>query len=157
MSHQSPKAALLKISTKTWGPYPKIPRCPKSPRGLFWRAKASSPSLATRDLNTRLTFAFPLYAAQLAWQQIELAPMSGERSWTIERLLISVEHNLLVAKLYSLGVKPTVVNWGVDFLPERSQHVIFLRVYPSPAGIPPDTQNWLVALFGHDKWTHYYG
>ena len=29
------------------------------------------------------------------------------------------DHNLLVAELYSLGVKPTVVTWVADFLRER--------------------------------------
>jgi hypothetical protein len=30
-----------------------------------------------------------------------------------------VDHNLLVAKLFSLGVKPSVVNWIIDFLRNR--------------------------------------
>ena len=34
-----------------------------------------------------------------------------------------VDHHVLIAKLYSLGVKPTVVNWMVDFLRERQQRV----------------------------------
>ena len=35
-----------------------------------------------------------------------------------------VDHTLLVAKLYSLGVKPTVVNWVADFLTtERDPNV----------------------------------
>ena len=34
-----------------------------------------------------------------------------------------VDHNLLVAKLYSLGVKPTVVNLVADFLREISELV----------------------------------
>ena len=37
--------------------------------------------------------------------------------------LVHVDHNLLIAKLYSIGVKPTVVNWISDFLQNRSQHV----------------------------------
>ena len=34
-----------------------------------------------------------------------------------------VDHNLLIAKLYSLGVKPTVANWVADFLRDRYQRV----------------------------------
>ena len=34
-----------------------------------------------------------------------------------------VDHTLLIAKLYSLGVKPTVVNWVADFLRDRYQRV----------------------------------
>lgn len=45
-----------------------------------------------------------------------------------------VDHNLLVTKLYSLRIKPTTVNWVVDFLGDRT-------------GYP----HWSVASFGHDK------
>jgi len=34
-----------------------------------------------------------------------------------------VDHNLLIAKLHSLGVKPTVVNWVAHFLRNRYQRV----------------------------------
>jgi hypothetical protein len=34
-----------------------------------------------------------------------------------------VDHNVLIAKLLSLGMKPTVVNWIADFLRGRSQRV----------------------------------
>ena len=34
-----------------------------------------------------------------------------------------LDHHVLIAKLYSLGVKPTVVNWIVDFLRDRQQRV----------------------------------
>ena len=34
-----------------------------------------------------------------------------------------MEHNILIAKLFSLGVKPTVVNWIADFLRGRSQRL----------------------------------
>ena len=34
-----------------------------------------------------------------------------------------VDHNLLIAKLFSVGVKPTIVNWVVDFLRNRYQRV----------------------------------
>ena len=32
-----------------------------------------------------------------------------------------VGHHLLIAKLFSLGVKPTTVNWIIDFLRDRQQ------------------------------------
>ena len=41
-----------------------------------------------------------------------------------------VDHNLLIAKLYSLGVKSTVVNWVVDFLLVSSLALIVLRALP---------------------------
>ena len=34
-----------------------------------------------------------------------------------------VEHNILVEKLYNYGIKPTVLNWLVDFLRNRYQRV----------------------------------
>ena len=34
-----------------------------------------------------------------------------------------VDHHLLIAKLFSLGVKPTIVNWIIDFLRNRQQRV----------------------------------
>ena len=34
-----------------------------------------------------------------------------------------VDHHILVAELLSLGVKPTVVNWVIDFLRSRQQRV----------------------------------
>lgn len=52
-----------------------------------------------------------------------------------------VDHNLLTAKLFSLGVKPSVVNWIIDFLRERFKRVkISSENYSNfklvPAGIP---------------------
>ena len=41
-----------------------------------------------------------------------------------------VDHNLLIAKLYSLGVKSTVVNWVIDFLLVSSLALIVLRALP---------------------------
>ena len=35
-----------------------------------------------------------------------------------------VDHHLLIAKLFSLGVKPTTVNWIIDFLRDRQQTAI---------------------------------
>ena len=34
-----------------------------------------------------------------------------------------IDHTLLIAKLYSLLVKPTVVNWIIEFLRDKSQRV----------------------------------
>lgn len=52
-----------------------------------------------------------------------------------------VDHNLLTAKLFSLGIKPSVVNWIIDFLRERFKRVeISSENYSNfklvPAGIP---------------------
>jgi len=35
-----------------------------------------------------------------------------------------VDHHISVAKLLSLGVKPTVVNWVIDFLRSRQQEAV---------------------------------
>ena len=56
-----------------------------------------------------------------------------------------VDHNLLIAKLYSLGVKPTVVYWVADFLRDRYQRVklnsdCFSDSKPVPADIPQGTR-----------------
>ena len=55
-----------------------------------------------------------------------------------------VDHHLLIAKLYSLGVKPTVVNWIVDFLRDRQQRVKINGTRSSwmhvPAGVPQGTR-----------------
>ena len=56
-----------------------------------------------------------------------------------------VDNNLLVAKLHKYGIKPTVLNWIVDFLRNRFQRVKldsdcysdFLHV---PAGVPQGTK-----------------
>ena len=68
-----------------------------------------------------------------------------------------VDHNLLIAKLFSLGVKPTVVNWITDFLRERYQRVtISSESYSSlklvPAGIPQGTKigPWLFLAMIND-------
>ena len=52
-----------------------------------------------------------------------------------------VDQNLLIAKLYSIGVNPTVVNWICDFLRNRSQRVkldssCFSEFINVPASIP---------------------
>lgn len=43
-----------------------------------------------------------------------------------------VDHIILVGKLHTLGVKPTAINWIIDFLKDRKQRVklMFLRVFP---------------------------
>ena len=56
-----------------------------------------------------------------------------------------VDHHLLIAKLFSLGVKPTIVNWIIDFLRNRQQRVkLNNNCYSSwlnvPAGVPQGTR-----------------
>ena len=64
-----------------------------------------------------------------------------------------VDHNLSIAKLYSLRVKPTVVNWVADFLRSRYQRVklksyCFSDCKSVPAEIPQGTRigPWLFWL-----------
>ena len=40
-----------------------------------------------------------------------------------------VDHNILVGKLRTLGVKPTAINWIIDFLRDRKQRVKLNGVY----------------------------
>ena len=52
-----------------------------------------------------------------------------------------VDHHLLTPKLFSLGVKPTGINWIIDFLRDRQQRVrLNNNCYSSwlnvPAGVP---------------------
>ena len=55
-----------------------------------------------------------------------------------------VDHHILVAKLLSLGVKPTVLNWVIDFLRSRQQRVKLNGVLSDwldvPAGVPQGTR-----------------
>ena len=55
-----------------------------------------------------------------------------------------VDHHILVGKLLSLGVKPTVVNWVTDFLRNRQQRVKLSGVFSDwldvPAGVPQGTR-----------------
>ena len=64
---------------------------------------------------------------------------------------------MLIAKLYSLGVKPTIVNWVADFLRDRYQRVkfssdCFSDFKPVPAGIPQGTRigPWLFSVMIND-------
>ena len=68
-----------------------------------------------------------------------------------------VDLNLLIAKLYSIGVKPTVDNWICDFLRNRSQRVkldssCFSEFINVPAGIPQGTKigSWLFLAMIND-------
>ena len=67
-----------------------------------------------------------------------------------------VDHHILVAKLLSLGVKPTVVNWVIDFLRSRQQRVKLNGVLSDwldvPAGVPQGTRlgPWLFLAMIND-------
>ena len=68
-----------------------------------------------------------------------------------------VDHKLLIAKLFSLGIKPTTVNWLIDFLRDRSQRVkinsdCFSNFRTTPAGIPQGTKigPWLFLAMIND-------
>ena len=68
------------------------------------------------------------------------------------------DHHILVAKLLSLGVKPSVVNWIIDFLRGRQQRVImkvngvFFDWLDVPAGVPQGTRlgPWLFLAMIND-------
>ena len=68
-----------------------------------------------------------------------------------------VDHNILVEKLYSYGIKPTVLNWIVDFLRNRYQRVkidsnCFSDFLHVPAGVPQGTKlgPWLFLAMIND-------
>jgi len=69
-----------------------------------------------------------------------------------------VDHNLLIAKLFSLGAKPTIVNSVADFLRDRYQLVklnfdCFSDFKPVPAGILQGTRTgpWLFLVMINDQ------
>ena len=67
-----------------------------------------------------------------------------------------VDHHILVAKLLSLGVKPSAVNWIIDFLRGRQQRVrvngVFSDCLDVPAGVPQGTRldPWLFLAMVND-------
>ncbi len=69
----------------------------------------------------------------------------------------TVDHTTLVAKLFSLGIKPCVVNWIIDFLRNRWQRVklsdnCFSDWLQVPAGVPQGTRlgPWLFLAMIND-------
>ena len=73
---------------------------------------------------------------------LEATDETGSHVWAV---LPDYRKNLLVTKLYSLGVKPSIVNWFADFLHGRSQRVkpgsdCFSEFTPVPAGISQGTR-----------------
>ena len=67
-----------------------------------------------------------------------------------------IDHHILVAKLLSLGVKPSAVNWIIDFLRSRQQRVKLNGVFSDwlhvPAGVPQGTRlgPWLFLVMIND-------
>ena len=55
-----------------------------------------------------------------------------------------VDHQILISKLFSLGVKPTTVNWIIDFLPNRQRVKLNGNYYSDwlnvPAGVVQGTR-----------------
>ena len=67
-----------------------------------------------------------------------------------------VDHHILVAKLLSLGVKPSVVNCIIDFLRGRQQRVKVNGVFSDwsdvPAGVPHDKTQLLAKFKKFCRW-----
>ena len=53
-----------------------------------------------------------------------------------------VDHHVLVTKLFSLGIKPSVINWIIDFLRDRQQRATVSQAgcMHVPAGVPKGTR-----------------
>ena len=71
-----------------------------------------------------------------------------------------VDHTLLIAKLFSLGTKPSIVNWIIDFLRDRTQRVklnsdCFSDWTKVPAGVAQGTKlgPWLFLVMINDLTT----
>jgi len=72
------------------------------------------------------------------------------------KAFILVDHHVLFGKLLTLGVKPTVVKWVIDFLRNRQQRVKLSGVFSDwldvPAGVPHGTRlgPWLFLAMIND-------
>ena len=67
-----------------------------------------------------------------------------------------MDHDILVGKRRTVGVKPTAFNWIIDFLKDRKQRVKLNGVYSDwlnvPAGVPQGTRlgPWLFLVLIND-------
>ena len=77
----------------------------------------------------------PSLATRYGWHQLNCK----DYPWLLDfrKAFDLVDHHILVAKLLSLGVKPTVVNWVIDFLRSRQQRVKLNGVLSNWLDVPP--------------------